>query len=467
MKVKHLKHFILFSFMIFWLHGKAQTFPIDTIFYNGNINKLINMVILSDGYTSAEMGTFITDANSMVSNIFAQQPFKEYKNYFNVFAIKVPSPTSGINHPNSAPDCSGYSVPVISGKNPYFGTVFDAFNIHRLVVPINVVSIATVMANNFPSYDQIFVLANSPYYGGSGGDVATATTDASSSEVAIHEIGHSFAGLSDEYWAGASYAAEKPNMTQQSSASLVKWKNWLNINNIGIYLYESTTNWYRPHQNCKMRYLSVPFCSVCAETFIEKIHSLTNPIYSYLPAATILNVGDTIIKFSTVLLNPIPNTLKRNWTVNGTSRAANQDSLSVSTTALANNSTIKLTVLDTTALTKSNAHPTAHLYSVTWTIKKTLTAIKINSVVENNVFTLYPNPGSNQLNISYELQQPSKLVFDVIDITGREIISGKQHSANAGKQIESIDISNLTNGEYFVRILKDSAPVTLSFIKIK
>ena len=91
------------------------------------------------------------------------------------------------------------------------------------------------LAKNFPNYDQVCILANTPYYGGSGGSYATTTLNTASNEIYAHEIGHSFAALSDEYYAGDGYAGERVNMTKETNPLLVKWKNWMNINGIGIY----------------------------------------------------------------------------------------------------------------------------------------------------------------------------------------------------------------------------------------
>ena len=174
----------------------------------------------------------------------------------------------------------------VSVVNNYFGSTFDAFGIHRLLVAQNSSAITNVLANNFPSYDQTLILVNSPHYRGSGGQFPTASLNSASGEIAIHELGHSFVGLIDEYYAGDNFAREGINMTQETNASQVKWKNWVNQNGIGIYQHccqDNSAMWYRPHQDCKMRFLGRPFCSVCAQGTVETIHSLVSPIISYTP----------------------------------------------------------------------------------------------------------------------------------------------------------------------------------------
>ena len=84
----------------------------------------------------------------------------------------------------------------------------------------------------------------------------------------LHELGHTTAKLSDEYFAGASYAAEMPNMTAESDPAKVRWSRFIGKNGVGVYEYDNGGNgWYRPHQNCKMRFLGkqYAFCEVCKE----------------------------------------------------------------------------------------------------------------------------------------------------------------------------------------------------------
>jgi len=391
------------SFVILIFIGNplfAQTFDIDTLVYNGNTNQNINLVILSDGYLSTEMNNFITDANNFKNYLFGKAPYSNYKNYFNVFIIKTPSIASGVKHPNTASDCSSANPTVpISDPNNYFGSTFDAYGIHRLVVPMNNSAITSVLANNFPNYDQVFILANSPYYGGSGGSYATATLDQWSNEVVVHEIGHSFAGLADEYWAGSQYAAEKPNMTQNNNSSTIKWKNWLTTGTgIGIYQF-SGQSWYKPaNGTCDMEVLNKSFCAVCTETIIEKIHQLVNPIKNYAPLSSTNTITNPIY-FSLNLIKPIPNTIKTEWLLNGIKIGKNVDSVLINPSSLIiGSNNISVSVIDTTNLTRSNLHSTSHLYVTKWTISKTNTGIH-NISSKNNLLEvkLYPNPSSDFL----------------------------------------------------------------------
>ena len=112
------------------------------------------------------------------------------------------------------------------------------------------------------------MIVNATTYGGSGGDVCVASLNNESLEMMLHELGHTTAKLSDEYFAGASYAAEMPNMTAESDPAKVRWSRFIGKNGVGVYEYDNGGNgWYRPHQNCKMRFLGkqYAFCEVCKE----------------------------------------------------------------------------------------------------------------------------------------------------------------------------------------------------------
>ncbi|MDR0927994.1 MAG: Ig-like domain-containing protein, partial [Ignavibacteria bacterium] len=372
--------------LIIFNYTYAQPTKIDTLQYNGDINKFINIVIMGDGYTGAEQSKFVEDAQKMSDYIFSLSPWKEYQNYFNVFAIEVISAESGISHPATSTDGDCSEVPK-STVNTYFSTRFDYGGIHRLVVPTNYQNISSALAAYFPQYDQVIILANSSYYGGSGGAEATSTTHSSSPEIVAHEIAHSFASLGDEYYAGDQYNREKPNMTQETDPTLVRWKNWLYTNDIGIYPYGTTGNqalWFRPHQNCKMRYLGKPYCNVCSQTIIEKIHKLTNVVLSYKPV-----VNDVFMPeyndFTLSLIEPIPNTLNIQWQLDDNPLDYNNmDTIRITHQELEDGlHTLSAVVVDTTDLLRVDGHSAVHFSKIDWTINRSVLVMQIQLSPKN------------------------------------------------------------------------------------
>lgn len=368
---------VFLALVLSFINSNAQVFTVDTLMRNGNRSNRINMVYLADGYQAAELGTFITNATTINNAVFAQSPFQQYKNYFNSFAVRVPSSESGGKHPRTASDCPSLASHPVINPNNYFQSTFDYFSIHRLLVPLNNAGVYSVLGSNIPDYDQAFIVVNSPYYGGSGGTLATASTDPSSTEVAIHEIGHSFANLADEYWAGDVYAAEKANMTANNNPATVKWKEWLGINSTGIYPYGASgnpANWFRPHQTCKMQFLGFAFCSVCKERFIDRIHQLVTMADAFTPASTSFTLNNTNdVNFTMTPIQTIPSTIVVNWYLNGsaTAFATNQLNVTVPYTSFVNgNNTIRAEVVDNTNLSKTYLPAAGYINNVTWNVNR-------------------------------------------------------------------------------------------------
>ncbi|MFZ6011503.1 MAG: M64 family metallopeptidase [Bacteroidota bacterium] len=463
---------ILFSTIFLIFLGTTvlgQVFPVDTLFKNGDVDKRINLVFLSDGYQAHELGQYLSDVNAILNDLFSQSPFKEYKNYFNAFAVKVPSAQSGARHDQISADNECAGVPV-SQVSTYFGSSFDAYGIHRLLVPTNTSAVSNVLASSFPQYDQPFVVVNSPYYGGSGGFYATSSTHANANEVSIHEIGHSFAFLADEYWAGPSYAAEKPNLTQQSNPQLVRWKNWLTTNGINIYPHAESPTWYRPHQDCKMRYLGVPFCSVCRETFVERIHTLVPPLESAQPDPGHLGSVSIDLPFSLSLIKPSPNTLKVVWKVNGYTVAKNKDQITVSLGQLTTGENkILAEIIDTTALTRQNAHYVDHLYLLEWKLDNNLvTGIEISSTTTAFNFSSYPNPADEFINFSYTLSDKAHVTINILDAAGRKIntiVRSWQYPGAYDYHLSTHETGIQKSGLYLLRINIDGTIITRKIVR--
>ncbi len=469
MKIKYLLIFI--SLMQLNI-ANAQTFSIDTLRYKGDINKYINFVIMGDGYTSAQQGDFITDATNLSNYFLGRTPWSNYENYINVFAIEVISFDSGVKHPQTASDCSTDPMPV-SNPNNYFGSTFDYYGIHRLVCPVNTANIANVLAANFPNYDQILIVVNTPHYGGSGGSgIAVSTMAPSAYEITAHEIGHSFANLADEYYAGDMYANEAPNMTQETNPLLVKWKNWMGFNGVGIFQHCCGGNsalWYKPTSNsCKMEALNYPYCSVCTQTIVESIHSIVNPIVSYTPITSVINSSNQFINFKlTELMKPVLNTLNINWKLDGNDILNNVDSIQIDQNILTNGThflTVKVT--DTSSFLRVDQHSSIHFSTVTWTIEKTTTGLDLTATDNKINCSVYPNPSSgNILNVSIDLEKRSNVIIDLASSDGKII----QHIANKtldkGMYLNTINVEKIINGAYLVIFQIGNVKHTEIFVK--
>lgn len=241
----------------------------DTLVYNGA--NAINVVIMGDGFLASEQDTFKVYANKIVDKFYNTKPFSDYKKSFNFYIVSIQSDESGIKHPVTAVDCSAAN-PQVPYSNPItpLGCTFDYGNIHRLVYAVNQSTINQVLTTNFPDADYGIILANSNFYGGSGGTYPVATKNVQSSDIMIHEFGHRFANLADEYTSNTACGSDHPNVT--NIISPLKWDSIVHTYYLGA---NYCNTWYRPEVNCKMQNLSYPFCKVCDVVIENKIKSLT------------------------------------------------------------------------------------------------------------------------------------------------------------------------------------------------
>ena len=455
-----MKHLLIVILLIGFQHTSAQVFETETIKNAGDTDKRINLVILSEGYQLGELAKFKTDAINFMNGMFNESPFKEYANYFNVHIIKIPSNESGADHPGTSMEPSETPAsPIIPVRmvDTYFNATYDSFGFHRLLYyeldgnrsNNTEAKITSVLATNFPAYDQALILVNSSEYGGSGGRFPMAYNGFWGTKVIVHEIGHSLFDLKDEYYPGDLLAAEAINMTQQTNPSLVKWKNWLGSNNVGIYQYTCASgncnNWYKPHQNCIMEKIDKTFCSVCKEGIIEKIHSLVPPIDSYTPTSNTITSTTFPIDFHLNLIKPNPNTLKSKWILNASDFANDVDNVSVLETDLnIGVNTLTVAVNDVTSFLKVDNHDSFHVYTITWTINAALGIKDITSSMANYNISIYPNPANTLLNFKFESDKEAILKVDIVSLDGKKV---KTILIN-NYQTNEVDISNLSTGVY-------------------
>ena len=226
------------------------SFEVVKLVDNGLDSQNVVLTILGDGFTAGEQDAFVAAARDLSNYLLGKHPFSSFRDKFNVYAIKVISAQSG------AAEAPGATVNNYFGSKFYFNGVTD-----RLLYPSYDSKVFELLDYYTPLCDMPVVLVNSTMYGGGGGRLAAVSCNAAANEVLVHELGHSVGGLADEYW-WSGY--EAPNMTRTSNPATVKWRTWLNVEEVGIYAHEENTSWYRPHQDCMMRYLNRAFCEVCA-----------------------------------------------------------------------------------------------------------------------------------------------------------------------------------------------------------
>ena len=175
-----------------------------TIFENGPASEKVDLLVIGEGYTDAETPKFQTDIKRLVGKLFDTEPFKSRKKDFNVRALQLPSSVSGVNRPRTRDD-----------RRTAISTEYNIFDSERYVLTLD--NRALRDAASAAPYDFLEILVNEKQYGGGGifNDQATAAVDTGFAEyVFVHEFGHHFAGLGDEYYtsdvAYATGATEHP-----------------------------------------------------------------------------------------------------------------------------------------------------------------------------------------------------------------------------------------------------------------
>ena len=266
-----------------------------------DITECIDLAIVAEGYTRAQMGKFYTDCQRVVDALFAHEPFTSMKDRFNVVAVAAESLTSG----PSVPHLGRWSATPV-------GTHYDTFYSDRYLMTQDIHRLYDVLSG--VPFEHIIVLVNSDTYGGGGiyNQITVTTSDHPTfHQVLVHEFGHAYAGLGDEYFYDDAYESMypadtepwEPNLTtlvdfQSKWADMVpkgvaiptppdpKVPNYRKITNekeqrmldaatqrVGVFEgggYQSK-GVYRPAQECRMKINEVQnFCPVCSRA-IQRI----------------------------------------------------------------------------------------------------------------------------------------------------------------------------------------------------
>lgn len=170
--------------------GTSHIPPYRYLLRNGDEKECIDVAIMAEGYTEKEMETFYADAQTACESIFSHEPFRSMKQKFNVVAVACPSEDSGVSVPR---------------KNQWKKTAvfshFDTFYSERYLTTSRIKAVHNILAG-IP-YEHIILLANTDVYGGGGiynSYTLTTAHHAQFRPVVVHEFGHSFGGLADEYF---------------------------------------------------------------------------------------------------------------------------------------------------------------------------------------------------------------------------------------------------------------------------
>lgn len=254
--------------------GERLVTPYITLQQAADTNRCIHVAYVAEGYQQHEMGIFLEDCKIAMEALFAHEPFKQMQNRFNMIAVMSPSAESGVSEPGKG-----------IWKETALGAHFDTFYSERYLTTLHLKKMNDVLAGT--PYEHIIVLVNGKRYGGGGIYNSYTLTDAHGPAfrpVVVHEFGHSFGGLGDEYPYGNDdpmYFADtepwEPNLTTKHDFSN-KWQNLIDEGKAGLvegggYLEKGV---WRGFDNCRMRTNEEPeFCLVCQQALIRLIDFYT------------------------------------------------------------------------------------------------------------------------------------------------------------------------------------------------
>lgn len=242
----------------------------------------IDVVLVAEGYKAEEMDRFVAAAKEAVAQIVAHAPFDTYKEHFNFVAVKSVSEDSGVSVPRKK-----------KWKNTAVESNFDTFYSDRYLTTNRLKKLHDILAG-IP-YEHIIILANTDVYGGGGiynAYTLTTTGHKDFKPVVVHEFGHSFAGLADEYFYEddvlSEFISSDTEPWEQNITTLVdfegKWqsriapstpiptpKEWLEKQAVGVYEGLPGKRIYKATGDCRMKAnQSESFCVVCRDA-IERL----------------------------------------------------------------------------------------------------------------------------------------------------------------------------------------------------
>jgi hypothetical protein len=269
----------------YFINPEVPSFQTNKVYYSGDPAKKLDIVFLPEGYAINEMEKFRKDVERFKGYLLECSPYKENKDKINIWSVEAPSEESGTDIP---------------GEHIYKKTIlnssFYTFDVERYLMTLDVKSVRD-LAGCVP-YDQIVILVNTSKYGGGGvfNYYNVVTSDNQYSDyVLVHEFGHGFGGLGDEYWTSdvavsdyypAGIEPPEPNLTTLvnfeskwknlvekdvpiPTPNIEKYKNVVGVFEGGGYVAKGV---YRPMLDCTMKSKTYNnFCVVCKNALIEML----------------------------------------------------------------------------------------------------------------------------------------------------------------------------------------------------
>jgi len=275
-----------------------------TLYGRGAAGAGIHLVVLGDGYREEQQAQFREHVETLVAKMQEDVGMSTHFSAWNVHMVETPSIDSGIDD-NLAVDI----------RDTVYDTGYFCKSVRRLICG-DQSKIFTVAIDEYPNFDQILVLVNDSRYGGGGGHIAISSTD--SIEVALHEMGHSIAGLADEYIdqyiPDASIPAfvegQYPNVSSVDDPTQVPWRHWFGENDniiglgsaAGVGIFEGAfyraDGFFRPTQDSLMRSYDGALGPINSEQWALSVYSRAGPVLDISPVNRLLTIpSGEIVEF--------------------------------------------------------------------------------------------------------------------------------------------------------------------------
>ena len=271
-----LTHTVVPSDVLIRHIGEKGVTPYVTLQQADDTTRCIHIAYVAEGYTKAEMPLFLEDARKAMGFLFSYEPFKSMKGRFNIVAVESPSVDSGTSIPGKG-----------IWKNTSLHSNFDTFYSDRYLTTLHLKDLHNWLAGT--PYEHIIVLVNTDKYGG-GGILNSYNLSMTHHDcfrpVVVHEFGHSFAGLADEYAYDTEEVPMYPHDVEPWEKNITtkvnfhgKWENLIGKDpKAGFYegAGYSPKGVYRAYPDCRMRTNEYPeFCPACKQAIQSVIDFYT------------------------------------------------------------------------------------------------------------------------------------------------------------------------------------------------